>query len=237
MSLVSTKAKKNGIFVGICILCLLAVSEAEAEMPGWVNGAVYDSTTLAPIAGAQVEGSEGQTTLTDANGYYIMLHPPGVHTFTATAPGYQPYIYEGLTVPEGGFVNLDFTMFPEGYNPDAPDAPETITYPETAVGDFTVTWATVSSRSGARAAKTTTPAYRFVRMAVAHTNPISPGRPTSSIRGPRAQAMCLTAPNSSRILTATDTGIMSLNKIREICPASRRSSRADARMVVAVGVM
>ena len=80
--------------------------------PGSIVGHVTNSSTSAAISGATVTLTGGQSTQTDATGYYAFNNlAPGSYTVTASATGYQPGI-KTTTVNSGGTSTVDFALQP-----------------------------------------------------------------------------------------------------------------------------
>jgi hypothetical protein len=99
----------------IAILFLaLAFSPAYAqETTGAVEGAVVDSSGAA-VPGATVKivgGSVNRTTVSDAKGRYQLAGlPPGTYKLTSTLSGFGPGEADGINVPVGSTVTVNFTM-------------------------------------------------------------------------------------------------------------------------------
>jgi hypothetical protein len=91
-----------------------------------VAGIVFDSTTNAPIANAEVylwtkAGANGVTeaifsTASDTNGRYEFraFYPPGKYVLLAAASGYQPFQSDTLIVADTTVINLDVPLVPVG---------------------------------------------------------------------------------------------------------------------------
>ena len=85
---------------------------------GWIEGTVYDSTTMAGIAGAPVVAQGPDATLTvetDANGHYAMILPGDTYTLTAgpLLPGYPvAAVVTDVTVTAGSTLTLDIPLGP-----------------------------------------------------------------------------------------------------------------------------
>ncbi len=81
---------------------------------GTIAGYVYDSLTLAPIAGALVTIVElGITTMTDSNGTFQVTVPAGTYTLNVTKEGYYPYETR-INVQENETVIINIPLNPVG---------------------------------------------------------------------------------------------------------------------------
>jgi uncharacterized membrane protein len=77
---------------------------------GRVAGYVTDSNTGLPLVGAMVESDDGQSTVTDVDGFYELAETPGSHVFTTTmAGGYVPDI-QNPTVVQSTTIQQDFNL-------------------------------------------------------------------------------------------------------------------------------
>lgn len=76
---------------------------------GCLFGNVADSDTAGLIDGADVFTGLGlhSTTL---GGEYLLISPAGIHTVTATAPGYADATHREVTLPGGDAVRRDFSL-------------------------------------------------------------------------------------------------------------------------------
>lgn len=83
----------------------------EAQEAGTIRGAVTVSTTLRPLAGAQVSiPGTGRGTLTNANGEFLLLNvPSGQHTVRVQMLGYGTD-ERTITVAAGQTAQLDFAL-------------------------------------------------------------------------------------------------------------------------------
>jgi hypothetical protein len=89
------------------------VAAAVAAMPratGTISGTVIDSTTNAPIKGATVEAG-GKFEITDAEGSYYLILPPGSYTVIASADGYESE-QKNVTVHENQMTYVNFGLIP-----------------------------------------------------------------------------------------------------------------------------
>jgi hypothetical protein len=81
---------------------------------GTLQGAVTDSATSAPIAGARVvmveAGGATYETATNGSGSYSRLLPPGSYTATASAAGYSPSAPTPVTVTNGTGTLQNFSL-------------------------------------------------------------------------------------------------------------------------------
>ncbi|MFY1674918.1 S8 family serine peptidase [Plantactinospora sp. WMMB334] len=87
-----------------------AVSAAPRGDAGRVTGTVTDAATSEPIAGVEVRTGTF-TALTDADGTYALMLPPGTHELTAGAYGYTPATAT-VTVARGDVLAQDFALSP-----------------------------------------------------------------------------------------------------------------------------
>jgi hypothetical protein len=79
---------------------------------GTLSGTVVDANTLAPIAGAAVETSNGFVRTTDGAGFYTMDIPPNTYTVSASAPGYIPTSVSGVVVNTSSTTTQNFNLAP-----------------------------------------------------------------------------------------------------------------------------
>ena len=79
---------------------------------GVVAGAVTDSSTGDPIAGATVSTPDGHTATTDSSGQYSLSLPVGTYDVTASAFGYADKTASGVVVDEGQTVTEPFALDP-----------------------------------------------------------------------------------------------------------------------------
>ena len=93
------------------VSALLAV-QAKAQVASEVKGRVADASGAA-IAGAQVTATELQTearytSVTGADGYFDFPNlVPGRYKLEALAPGFNPYVREGLNLAVGQTLGVD----------------------------------------------------------------------------------------------------------------------------------
>ena len=83
---------------------------------GTLFGTVYDSSTLAPVAGALVRASSSLTrafeTTSGAGGTYTITLASGVYTVTGSAYGYYPNGVAGVAISDGAVVTQDIPLSP-----------------------------------------------------------------------------------------------------------------------------
>ncbi|MDB4442343.1 hypothetical protein N9219_02870 [bacterium] len=95
-------------------------------LAGFVSGLVEDASTLQALANVQIKTDLNQTTLSLANGSYLMVHPPGAFTITAQKTGYNSKDISGVAISEGGSTALNITLMPFDTDGDGiPDVIET----------------------------------------------------------------------------------------------------------------
>ncbi|MBN1953652.1 MAG: carboxypeptidase regulatory-like domain-containing protein, partial [Anaerolineae bacterium] len=80
---------------------------------GYLNGTVYDATTMAPIEGATVT-ADAFSADTDASGYYTMTAMVGVYTMTAEHIQYTTGITTPIEVFTDMVTTVDFYLTPRG---------------------------------------------------------------------------------------------------------------------------
>ncbi len=78
---------------------------------GTLNGTVINASTLAPIAGAQVQAG-AYTTTTASDGTYAMNLPAGTYDVTASKFGFAPQTVNGVVVNDGATTTQDFALTP-----------------------------------------------------------------------------------------------------------------------------
>jgi hypothetical protein len=106
----------GGIYSGMQHEGVTIVQLAAAAATGTLQGTVTDSSTLLPIANAQVD-ADGYSTLTNASGFYQFLDlPVGTYEVTASASGYMPSTASGVSVTDGGTTIQDFALAPFPYS-------------------------------------------------------------------------------------------------------------------------
>ena len=77
---------------------------------GTLTGTVTDSSTNAPIAGAQINVAPlGASTVTDASGHYSLTLPVGAYDVTASHFGYTP-LTQSASITDGNTTTLDFAL-------------------------------------------------------------------------------------------------------------------------------
>jgi hypothetical protein len=78
-------------------------------LASWVAGRITDAATGQGIARAEVSISELDFTA-DLTGHYLSMIYPGTYQMMVSAPGYEPFIYLSVEVPEGETVTLDIAL-------------------------------------------------------------------------------------------------------------------------------
>lgn len=78
---------------------------------GTLNGTVTNASTMAPIAGAQVQAG-AYTATTQADGTYAMNLPSDTYDVTASAFGYSPETVNGVVITDGTTTTQDFALTP-----------------------------------------------------------------------------------------------------------------------------
>ncbi|MCX5900930.1 MAG: carboxypeptidase-like regulatory domain-containing protein [Proteobacteria bacterium] len=86
---------------------------------GIISGVVTDSQTGRPVNNAVIKSSANIAALPD-QAVYVMLHPAGEFTLTATSDGYLPYI-TSLELRAGEAVTRDIPLVPASGLPTASD--------------------------------------------------------------------------------------------------------------------
>jgi hypothetical protein len=86
---------------------------------GIISGVVTDSQTGRLVNNAVIKSSANIAALPD-QGVYVMLHPAGSFTLTATSDGYLPYT-TSLELSAGEAVTRDIPLVPTGGLPPASD--------------------------------------------------------------------------------------------------------------------
>nr|NQU92266.1 carboxypeptidase regulatory-like domain-containing protein [Bacteroidota bacterium] len=102
--------KKITILLGLIILASFAFSQ---QVPGLLNGVVYDWDTELPIENALVEAElvENSTT-TDQQGYYEMNLNGGLYDVTASADGYESLTIEDVNIYTAITTTINFELHP-----------------------------------------------------------------------------------------------------------------------------
>ncbi len=79
---------------------------------GTIQGTVTDASTGLPLAGALVEVDNGFSGMTDSNGKYTIVLPPGAYNVQATAEqrNCTPSTSQPANVGNGGVVTLNFAL-------------------------------------------------------------------------------------------------------------------------------
>lgn len=110
-------------FMGtLLVLVLSAVAAlAQTQTTGQISGTVSDiSGAVLPQTKITVTGKDTgliRTTETNATGYYqIPLLQPGNYMVSVTVKGFQTVVRDGITVPVGGAVLVDFRLAPGSIN-------------------------------------------------------------------------------------------------------------------------
>jgi len=103
------------IALGIFAVALVSINGAVlAGTTGAIRGRVYDTATLAPIAGAKVTAlspSQGATFTTDAQGNYAFLSlAPDSYNLTAEKSGYDTASVKGITVLADQVQNVPMAL-------------------------------------------------------------------------------------------------------------------------------
>jgi hypothetical protein len=83
-----------------------------AILPATIMGTVTNAMTAQPIEGADVTTDGGGQTWTLSDGTYILLHPSGQWTLTASADGYEEKSSGATQFMEGAQVTIDFHLHP-----------------------------------------------------------------------------------------------------------------------------
>ena len=109
----SKRMNKIGMMVlWITVLCIAATAGAQSTSQGAIGGTVFDSTG-AVVGGAAVVtlnvGTNAQATAkTDASGNYsVRLVEPGTYTVTVSAPGFEGFRADKVTVQVGQMTTVD----------------------------------------------------------------------------------------------------------------------------------
>ena len=85
------------------------------DLPGIVEGIVFDKTDLSRICGAMVSvGQTGASTFTESDGRYVLAAVPGTITLTAEYGGYDPAVMSSVAVKSGHSAVLHLGMSPNG---------------------------------------------------------------------------------------------------------------------------
>jgi hypothetical protein len=84
---------------------------AVAWSAGYIQGYVKDEAAQ-PIEGALVETNLGYTAISIPDGFFVMAHPTGTYTVTASAVGYKSQSVGNVVVTDGVFTDQDFTLSP-----------------------------------------------------------------------------------------------------------------------------
>src|SRR5260370_37865909 len=106
----------------LLVLVLGAVGAfAQTQTTGQISGTVSDSSgAVLPQTKITVTGNDTgliRTTETNATGYYqIPLLQPGNYMVSVTVKGFQTVVRDGITVPVGGAVLVDFRLAPGSIN-------------------------------------------------------------------------------------------------------------------------
>jgi len=75
---------------------------------GMISGLVR-TTTNQPIPGATVSSGTYSAT-TNSNGAYVLIIPEGIHSVIASATSYESQTVDGIVVPEGQSVTVNFNL-------------------------------------------------------------------------------------------------------------------------------
>lgn len=95
----------------IALVFVVLALWARPALAETIGGRVIDGQTLSPVADAQVQTSQGQTTTTDTQGYFRLIDVPvGLAVLKVLAPGYQK-AREKLRVPAGGLLEHTVVLF------------------------------------------------------------------------------------------------------------------------------
>jgi hypothetical protein len=86
-------------------------------LAGFIVGNITNSSSGDPIGGVRIKTSGKVSALSLADGNYLMVHPPGSHSLTAEAGGYENF-EDTVTVGEAGTVTKNITMTPWDYSGD-----------------------------------------------------------------------------------------------------------------------
>ncbi|MBI3091203.1 MAG: carboxypeptidase regulatory-like domain-containing protein [Candidatus Tectomicrobia bacterium] len=100
---------------GLCLLLLIlgsaaAAPEAGSQAVSAVAGFVLENAGGAPIEGASVVTSDGQSTRTDNEGFFFLLVPPGDVVVHAHANGFARRTQTGLVVNEDTTVAVSLPL-------------------------------------------------------------------------------------------------------------------------------
>ncbi len=105
-------ASVDGIYVGKDSIDSSAVDTLKQQ--GNITGQIRGNY-LWGITGATVTCGDISVT-TGSYGYYTLTVDTGIHSITASYPGYLPYTYTGVEVTDGQTLTLNFTLQPEIHN-------------------------------------------------------------------------------------------------------------------------
>jgi streptogramin lyase len=80
-------------------------------LTGLLLGTITNGYSSEPIEGVRVKTDGKMSALSFSDGFYRMVHPAGIFTITAEAPGYEPASFSGIAVGEGGATILNFALY------------------------------------------------------------------------------------------------------------------------------
>ena len=87
----------------------LAIYKPIGPLSGFVTGVVSDADTGTPLRRVTLRTNVSVTAITESQGNYFMVHPPGTYTITATYDGYHPRTVE-VSVDEAEMIAVDIGM-------------------------------------------------------------------------------------------------------------------------------
>jgi sugar lactone lactonase YvrE len=86
-------------------------------LPGFIVGTITNASSGNPIGGVRIKTDKKVSALSLPDGNYLMVHPPGSHSLTAEASGYENFT-DTVTLGEAGTVTKNITMTPSDYRGD-----------------------------------------------------------------------------------------------------------------------
>jgi large repetitive protein len=112
------------VALGLLVAFVAPASLALAGTSGGIAGTVTDSTTGAPLPGADLRissPSQTVTTTTDSHGHYIVFNlQPDDYTITAAKAGYDAQSFTGDSVSADQTQRYDLILTPSSAAPPGP---------------------------------------------------------------------------------------------------------------------
>ncbi len=106
----NSRAASRWAFIA-AVMAAVLLPQAVAAQTGSISGRVVDAQSAQPLISAQVFVADGQGTLTNLDGAYILRNlPVGTYDLQVQLIGYALKTVTGVSVSAGQVVTVDITM-------------------------------------------------------------------------------------------------------------------------------